>query len=218
MTDVLGRESWTFDMKKELLQYPMHFTSLFLYLLIMLTRQIKCQCSKESVKMVKKIATELSKVKNDSMLYTPTLADYEASVIQSEKAQMSHLSQSVTAKYKNDSMLYTPTLADYENCSRSALTCFALEVNVLLVEIQSLAKFQFWQLPRILKLLAYKFQDKMKPCPDCELYKEEKAETFLETLLNVLQQINAEKSCAPKRKKRHLERKKKKRENLKNMI
>lgn len=58
----------------------------------------------------------------------------------------------------------------------------------------------------------------MKPCPDCELYKEEKAETFLETLLNVLQQINAEKSCAPKRKKRHLERKKKKRENLKNMI
>uniref|UniRef100_A0A8C1NHH0 Interleukin-15 n=1 Tax=Cyprinus carpio TaxID=7962 RepID=A0A8C1NHH0_CYPCA len=196
MTDVLGRESWTFDMKKELLQYPMHFTSLFLYLLIMLTRQIKCQCSKESVKMVKKIATELSKVKNNSMLYTPTLADYE----------------------KNDSMLYTPTLADYENCSRSALTCFALEVNVLLVEIQSLAKFQFWQLPRILKLLAYKFQDKMKPCPDCELYKEEKAETFLETLLNVLQQINAEKSCAPKRKKRHLERKKKKRENLKNMI
>uniref|UniRef100_A0A8C2A4S7 Interleukin-15 n=1 Tax=Cyprinus carpio TaxID=7962 RepID=A0A8C2A4S7_CYPCA len=197
MTDVLGRESWTFDMKKGLLQYPMHFTSLFLYLLIMLTRQIKCQCSKESVKMVKKIATELSKVKNDSMLYTPTLADYE----------------------KNDSMLYTPTLADYEqNCSRSALTCFALEVNVLLVEIQSLAKFQFWQLPRILKLLAYKFQDKMKPCPDCELYKEEKAETFLETLLNVLQQINAEKSCAPKRKKRHLERKKKKRENLKNMI
>uniref|UniRef100_A0A8C2F9X7 Interleukin n=1 Tax=Cyprinus carpio TaxID=7962 RepID=A0A8C2F9X7_CYPCA len=182
MTDVLGRESWTFDMKKELLQYPMHFTSLFLYLLIMLTRQIKCQCSKESVKMVKKIATELSKVKNDSMLYTPTLADYE------------------------------------QNCSRSALTCFALEVNVLLVEIQSLAKFQFWQLPRILKLLAYKFQDKMKPCPDCELYKEEKAETFLETLLNVLQQINAEKSCAPKRKKRHLERKKKKRENLKNMI
>lgn len=170
-------------MRTDLLHYSMRFTSLLLYLLIMLTRQIKChsECSKESVEIVKRITRELSQVKNDSMLYTPTLADYE-------------------------------------NCSRSALTCFALEVNVLMVEIQSLAKFQFWQLPRILKLLAYKFQDKMKPCPDCELYKEEKAETFLETLLNVLQQINAEKSCAPKRKKRHLERKKKKRENLKNMI
>uniref|UniRef100_A0A673IIM5 Interleukin-21 n=1 Tax=Sinocyclocheilus rhinocerous TaxID=307959 RepID=A0A673IIM5_9TELE len=158
-------------MRTELLHYSMHFTSLFLYLLIMLTRQIKCQCSKESVKMVKRITTELSKVKNDSMLYTPTLADYE-------------------------------------NCSRSTLTCFAMEVNVLFVEIQSVAKFQSRHLPKILKLLTYKLQDKMKPCPDCELYREETAETFLETLQNVLQRMNAEKSCAPKKNKRHLEEKK----------
>uniref|UniRef100_A0A673H4M1 Interleukin 15, like n=1 Tax=Sinocyclocheilus rhinocerous TaxID=307959 RepID=A0A673H4M1_9TELE len=113
-------------MRTDLLHYSMRFTSLFLYLLIMLTRQIKCQpvCSKESVEMVKRIARELSQVKNDSMLYTPTLADYE-------------------------------------------------------------------------------LQDKMKPCPDCEFYQEERADTFLETLQNVLQQMNAEKRCAPEKNKRH---------------
>uniref|UniRef100_A0A672S6G5 Interleukin-21 n=1 Tax=Sinocyclocheilus grahami TaxID=75366 RepID=A0A672S6G5_SINGR len=164
-------------MRTELLHYSMHFTSLFLYLLIMLTRQIKCQsiCSKESVKMVKRITTELSKVKNDSMLYTPTLSDYE------------------------------------QNCSRSTLTCFAMEVNVLFVEIQSVAKFQFRHLPKILKLLTYKLQDKMKPCPGCELYREERAETFLATLQNVLHRMNAEKSCATKKNKRHLEEKRRRR-------
>uniref|UniRef100_A0A671S7T3 Interleukin n=1 Tax=Sinocyclocheilus anshuiensis TaxID=1608454 RepID=A0A671S7T3_9TELE len=168
MTDVLVRENWIFDMRTDLLHYSMRFTSLFLYLLIVLTRQIKCQpvCSKESVEMVKRIARELSQVKNDSMLYTPTLADYE-------------------------------------NCSRSTLTCFALELNVLFVEIQSVAKSQSRQLSRILKTLTYKLQDKMKPCPDCEFYQEEGAETFLETLLNVLQQMNAEKRCAPEKNKRH---------------
>uniref|UniRef100_A0A8C1HGA7 Interleukin 15, like n=1 Tax=Cyprinus carpio carpio TaxID=630221 RepID=A0A8C1HGA7_CYPCA len=79
MTDVFMRESWIFDMRTDLLHYSMRFTSLLLYLLIMLTRQIKChsECSKESVEIVKRITRELSQVKNDSMLYTPTLADYE---------------------------------------------------------------------------------------------------------------------------------------------
>ncbi|XP_058601023.1 interleukin 15, like isoform X3 [Onychostoma macrolepis] len=169
MTDVLVRESWIFDMRTDLLHYSMHFASLFLYLLIMLTRQIKCQsgCSKESVEMVKRIARELSQVKNDSMLYTPTLDDYE------------------------------------QNCSKSTLMCFALEVNVLFVEIQNVAKYRSHPLPRVLKTLTDK--DKMKPCPDCEFYQEKRTETFLQTLQDVLQRMNAEKSCAPKKNKRHLE-------------
>ncbi|XP_059370513.1 uncharacterized protein LOC132108058 isoform X2 [Carassius carassius] len=79
MTDVLVRESWIFDMRTDLLHYSMNLTSLLLYLLIILTRQIKSQsvCSKESVEIVIKITEELSQVKNDSMLYTPSLADYE---------------------------------------------------------------------------------------------------------------------------------------------
>ncbi len=43
----------------------------------------------------------------------------------------------------------------------------------------------------------------MKTCPDCEFYQEERADTFLETLQNVLQRMNAE-GCAPKKYKRHL--------------
>ncbi|XP_077064731.1 interleukin 15, like isoform X4 [Siphateles boraxobius] len=171
MTNLVLRESWIFDMRKELLHYSMCFTSLFLYLLIMLTRQIKCVsiCSRESVEMVEKIAVELNKVENDYMLYTPTLA-----------------------------------VADYENCSRSTLTCFALELNVLFVEIQSVDKLS-QKLLRLLNNLKYKFQDKMKSCPDCELYQEQKAETFLEELQNFLQMMNAGKRCAPRNVKRHLE-------------
>ncbi|XP_077064729.1 interleukin 15, like isoform X2 [Siphateles boraxobius] len=109
-------------------------------------------------------------------------------------------------KVENDYMLYTPTLAvaDYENCSRSTLTCFALELNVLFVEIQSVDKLS-QKLLRLLNNLKYKFQDKMKSCPDCELYQEQKAETFLEELQNFLQMMNAGKRCAPRNVKRHLE-------------
>ncbi|XP_048015746.1 interleukin 15, like isoform X3 [Megalobrama amblycephala] len=169
MTNLVLRWSWIFDMRTDLLHYSMCLTSLFLYVLIMLTRQIKCQsiCSRESVDMVKRITVELSKVENDCMLYTPTIADYE-------------------------------------NCSRSVLTCFALELNVLFVEIQSVARLS-QQLLRILKKLKYKLQDTMKSCPDCELYQEKKAKTFLETLQNILQRINAEKTCPPRNVKRHLE-------------
>lgn len=100
--------------------------------------------------------------------------------------------------------LFSPEMFD-ENCSKSTLMCFALEVNVLFVEIQSVAKHRSRHLTRILKALTDKLQDKMKPCPDCEFYREKRAETFLETLQNVLQRMNAEKSCAPKKNKRHLE-------------
>ncbi|KAK7156333.1 hypothetical protein R3I94_006421 [Phoxinus phoxinus] len=171
MTNLVLRGSWIFDMRTDLLHYSMCFTSLFLYLLIMLTRQIKCVsiCSRESVEMVEKIAGELRKVENDCMLYTPTLA-----------------------------------VADYENCSKSTLMCFALELDVLFVEIQSVAKLP-QKLLRLLNSLKHKLQDKMKSCPDCEIYQERRAETFLEELQNFLQIMNAGKRCTRRNVKRHLE-------------
>ncbi|XP_039527016.1 interleukin 15, like isoform X5 [Pimephales promelas] len=111
------------------------------------------------------------------------------------------------SKVDSDCMLYTPTasVADYEqNCSRSTLACFALELNVLFVEIQSVAKLP-QKLLRVLNNLKYKLQDKIKSCPDCELYQEQRADTFLEELQNFLQMMNAEKSCAPRMVKRHFE-------------
>uniref|UniRef100_A0A4W4HS71 Interleukin n=1 Tax=Electrophorus electricus TaxID=8005 RepID=A0A4W4HS71_ELEEL len=42
----------------------------------------------------------------------------------------------------------------------------------------------------------YLMNYKMKTCPDCEVYKEEKAEIFLNTLLNVLQMMNSKDACS----------------------
>lgn len=145
-----------FVIKTNLLHYSMHFASFFLYVVIILTRQIKCKsgCSLESVAVVEKSAIDLRNTETD------------------------------------DCMLYTPTLADFENCSKSTLICFALEVEVLKVEIQSVTRLH--QLGRILYSLTRTIQDKRNSCPVCELYREESAETFLETLQNVLQRMNAE--------------------------
>ncbi|XP_067307327.1 interleukin 15, like isoform X7 [Pseudorasbora parva] len=162
MTYLVLRGSWIFDMRTDLLHYSMCFTSLFLYLLIMLTRQIKCQpaCSKEGAGIVKNITDEL----------------IEAVWFLSWQ--------------EKEYMLYTPTLADFkQNCSSSTLTCFALELNVLIFEIQSVST-KFQKLFRILNNLSKHKKDKVEPCPDCELYKEEKAKTFFESLQNILQWMN----------------------------
>ncbi|XP_005157574.1 interleukin 15, like isoform X1 [Danio rerio] len=163
MTNLLLRESWTFDMRTDLLYYSMLCTSLSLYLLIMLTRQIKSQsvCSRESVEMVKQIAAKLNNVENDCMMYTPTQANYK------------------------------------QNCSKSTITCFAFEVSVLSVEIQ-VESLAFRQLQRILNRVTKRLQDEMEmKCPVCELYKEESTKTFLNTLQHILEQMNAERICAP---------------------
>ncbi|KAI7800690.1 putative interleukin 15 [Triplophysa rosa] len=150
-----------FVIKTNLLHYSMHSASLFLYVVIILTRQIKCNvrpkfgCSYEGIAEVTTFAVELRKMETHGcMLYTPTLADFE------------------------------------QNCSKSTLTCFKLEVEVLMVEIQSETRFS--QLRRILNKLTTKLKDKRKSCPVCEVYREESPETFLETLQSVFQRMNAE--------------------------
>ncbi|XP_060754045.1 interleukin 15, like isoform X2 [Neoarius graeffei] len=82
----------------------------------------------------------------------------------------------------NDFKLYTPTLSNYGNCSKSTMTCFEKEMTVLVHETE-----QNSNLPTRLKKLTRYLSDKTHPCPQCEVYKEEKAEIFLNTLLHILQ-------------------------------
>uniref|UniRef100_A0A3B5AK64 Interleukin n=1 Tax=Stegastes partitus TaxID=144197 RepID=A0A3B5AK64_9TELE len=93
--------------------------------------------------------------------------------------------------------LYTPTSRDFEICPGAALRCFAEELNVLAEE---------WELnwtrrnklsSRILKQASL-FNQAESECRQCELLKEENAETFLRNLTNTLQNMNAQ-FCPPTR-------------------
>uniref|UniRef100_A0A3B1ITT9 Interleukin n=1 Tax=Astyanax mexicanus TaxID=7994 RepID=A0A3B1ITT9_ASTMX len=86
-----------------------------------------------------------------------------------------------------DCKLYTPTVSDFTNCSKSMLECFVKETNVLSAEI----KENLQKLRRMLGNLIRRMQDKRPPCPVCEVYKEEKAETFLKNLVETLQKMNS---------------------------
>ncbi|XP_072548162.1 interleukin 15, like isoform X2 [Salminus brasiliensis] len=90
-----------------------------------------------------------------------------------------------------DCKLYTPTLNDYRNCSKSMLECFVKETTVLSAETKERLK-----LLRMLKNLRRRLQDRKPPCPVCEFYKEEKAETFLKTLVTILQAMNTMGNCS----------------------
>ncbi|KAL6471099.1 hypothetical protein MHYP_G00197490 [Metynnis hypsauchen] len=91
-----------------------------------------------------------------------------------------------------DCRLYTPTLSDYEqNCSKSILKCFEKEATVLIGENKKSSK-----LIRMLHQLAKQLQDKGLICPACEVYKEEQALIFLDTLLQTLQKMNAKNNCS----------------------
>ncbi|KAL7831805.1 hypothetical protein AOLI_G00293530 [Acnodon oligacanthus] len=92
-----------------------------------------------------------------------------------------------------DCRLYTPTLNDYEqNCSKSILTCFKKEATVLIGENKFLSK----RIIDMLHSLSKQLQDKGQTCPACEVYKEEQARTFLDTLLKTLQKMNAKNNCS----------------------
>ncbi|TRY89852.1 hypothetical protein DNTS_024918 [Danionella cerebrum] len=151
-------------------------------------RQTESQCSPESVDMVNRIAAELILVENDCLLYTPALEDYEGKPV-----------SSITSA--TDCTFFCAHL--YQNCSSSTVTCFALEVGVLLFETQiHRVAVMIRQLQRILQKLSKMLQDKLKTCPHCELHGEKKAETFLDVLHNILQRMNAE-QCTTKKIKRH---------------
>ncbi|MCJ8740048.1 hypothetical protein PDJAM_G00054330 [Pangasius djambal] len=152
--------SWNMGLRRgEQHQFYMELTPLLFYLGAMVLRQAKCNsaCSSETVALVQVFLENIS-----------TLELY-------------------------DSKLYTPSLSNYgrlqgvvfslqQNCSRSTLKCFQKEMTVLVRETE-----QTSPLPRRLDSLTRQLSDKMHPCPQCEVFKEEKAEQFLKTLHTILQ-------------------------------
>ncbi|KAF4086007.1 hypothetical protein AMELA_G00101630 [Ameiurus melas] len=156
----LASPSWNIMVlrRAEQHQFYMEFTPLLFYFGAMVLRQAKCSsvCSSESITLVQSFLGNFSKLG------------------------------------LNDSKLYTPTLSNYgrlqdvvfslqQNCSRSTLRCFEMEMIVLVGETG-----QNSTLPKRLKSLSRQLSDKLEHCPQCEVYKEEKAEEFLKTLLHIL--------------------------------
>ncbi|XP_046719645.1 interleukin 15, like isoform X1 [Silurus meridionalis] len=140
-------------------QLYMELTPLLFYFGAMVLRQVKCECSMETIRHVQLFMGNLSKgAVNDSKLYTPTLSNYW--------------------------MLQGVVFSLQQNCSRSTLNCFAEEMIVLVQETETNT-----ELPIRLKKLIRHLNDKMTSCPQCEVYKEEKAATFLSTLLTILQSM-----------------------------
>ncbi|XP_053503840.1 interleukin 15, like isoform X3 [Ictalurus furcatus] len=125
------------------------------------------------------------------MELTPLLFYFGAMVLRQAKCNSVCSSESITLVQSflsnfsklglNDSKLYTPTLSNYGNCSRSTLRCFEMEMIVLVGETG-----QNSTLPKRLNSLSRQLSDKFERCPQCEVYKEEKAEEFLKTLLHIL--------------------------------
>uniref|UniRef100_A0A3Q3MXF4 Interleukin n=1 Tax=Mastacembelus armatus TaxID=205130 RepID=A0A3Q3MXF4_9TELE len=91
--------------------------------------------------------------------------------------------------------LYTPTIDDYEQkCPSSTLKCLADEIQVLTGEWGKLDKLKRLNLHNNLRTLAWLVNQTESGCRQCELFKEENAERFLNDLCKILHYMNS-KNC-----------------------
>ncbi|XP_060754046.1 interleukin 15, like isoform X3 [Neoarius graeffei] len=111
------------------------------------------------------------------MELTPLLFYFGAMVLRQAKCNSVCSSETVHSVQE-----FLNKLSKMQNCSKSTMTCFEKEMTVLVHETE-----QNSNLPTRLKKLTRYLSDKTHPCPQCEVYKEEKAEIFLNTLLHILQ-------------------------------
>ncbi|KAG7479991.1 interleukin-15 isoform X1 [Solea senegalensis] len=94
--------------------------------------------------------------------------------------------------------LYTPTPQDYQNCPSSTFRCFADEIKVLNKEWEWITvKNRGIKLNMKLKRLAESFNQKETGCRQCELLREQTAETFLSNLSTVLMMMNSQYCPSP---------------------
>lgn len=88
-----------------------------------------------------------------------------------------------------DCQLYTPDVEDYRKCPVSTIKCFALEVKVLIEEIDS-RTFRGMNITGKLERLTRSLNQTESQCVQCELFQEKNAAEFLERLLNILEEMN----------------------------
>ncbi|XP_017345808.1 interleukin 15, like isoform X4 [Ictalurus punctatus] len=120
------------------------------------------------------------------MELTPLLFYFGAMVLRQAKCNSVCSSESITLVQSFLSNFSKLRLQDVvfslqQNCSRSTLRCFEMEMIVLVGETGQIST-----LPKRLNSLSRQLSDKFEHCPQCEVYKEEKAEEFLKTLLHIL--------------------------------
>lgn len=101
------------------------------------------------------------------------------------------LQQNVTHQEWLDCSLYTPSIADVQNCPRSALTCFAAEVNVLTKELvdSGMKYISKLQISSGLERLAKQSYKTGSACPPCESFMEKNVTMFLKDLLLTLKML-----------------------------
>ncbi|XP_075906241.1 interleukin 15, like isoform X4 [Nelusetta ayraudi] len=88
-----------------------------------------------------------------------------------------------------DCQLYTPGVEDYRKCPVSTIKCFALEVRVLVQELDS-GPYQKMNLTGKLEKLTSSLNQTESQCVQCELFQEKNAAEFLLRLLNILEEMN----------------------------
>ncbi|XP_017345809.1 interleukin 15, like isoform X5 [Ictalurus punctatus] len=110
------------------------------------------------------------------MELTPLLFYFGAMVLRQAKCNSVCSSESITLVQS-----FLSNFSKLQNCSRSTLRCFEMEMIVLVGETGQIST-----LPKRLNSLSRQLSDKFEHCPQCEVYKEEKAEEFLKTLLHIL--------------------------------
>ncbi|XP_041796936.1 interleukin 15, like isoform X3 [Chelmon rostratus] len=91
-----------------------------------------------------------------------------------------------------DCRLYTPTINDYQqNCPSATMKCFAAEISVLMEEWETIPYHGFG-LDKKLEKLAKLLNQTESECHQCEFFKEQNAEKFLNNLHSTLQRMNSE--------------------------
>ncbi|XP_062274623.1 interleukin 15, like [Scomber scombrus] len=124
----------------------------------------------------------------------PTLTPQQSSLTPCSQEGIIHVNNLLNSTLNMNRLgckLYTPTVIDYENCPRDTLKCFADEVKVIILELNTVPEVTR-RLYSILNSLSKRFNESKSACPQCECHKEEKAEIFLRNLLKTLQRMNNE--------------------------
>ncbi|XP_039470016.1 interleukin-15-like isoform X1 [Oreochromis aureus] len=118
-----------------------------------------------------------------SLLSTPTCANSVNDAGNLQKC----LKQLTPSVKKSDAMLYAPRIQDFpDNCKKTVLNCYMLELKMVLREEE---------IEDNLQECVHDFNNNLQPsfdgCPACETYTLQNITTFMERLMDLLQNLNS---------------------------